>query len=99
MRYDVTAPKWNGWPGPAISFREVLDRDRLCKTLTKLYGIKLEDFERLIELQNRKCKACGDPFTRTNGPQVDHCHSLGHVRGLWCQVTLLDSQAHQVASV
>ena len=47
-----------------------------------LYGITLEEVEKLIVKQNRRCLICSDEFIKT--PHVDHCHTNGHVRGLLC---------------
>ena len=51
------------------------------------YGLTLEQFEELLRAQNNRCRICSQEFS-TKGrfrPCVDHCHSVGHVRGLLCQ--------------
>lgn len=47
------------------------------------FGITLEDYYKISELQNHRCAICGK---EENGKQlaVDHCHETGKVRGLLC---------------
>lgn len=56
------------------------------------YGISFKDYNALVELQDGKCKICGNQeiarhnFTKhTQSLAVDHCHVTGKVRGLLCQ--------------
>jgi hypothetical protein len=55
--------------------------------LHKRYGISLEQFRQMLDVQGGKCAICkvghpgGDAGRRWN---VDHCHSTGKVRGLLC---------------
>jgi hypothetical protein len=56
-----------------------------------VYGIDLEDYNRMFAEQNGVCAACGFPESRieakTKKPKnlaVDHCHTTGRVRGLLC---------------
>lgn len=48
--------------------------------LKRLYGISLDDFERMVVEQDGKCAICGsvEPLC------VDHDHSSGQIRGLLC---------------
>lgn len=52
------------------------------------YGLTLEQFAELHELQRGLCAICGLLMKlNTNGKQacnVDHCHKTGRVRGLLC---------------
>ena len=49
------------------------------------YGITVEDYDRLFELQDGKCAICGDSDTgKFNHLCVDHDHKTGEVRGLLC---------------
>ena len=54
------------------------------------YGISYADFKYIIVTQDGKCKLCGVELTQegTKGgkqrPVLDHCHSVGHVRGVLC---------------
>ena len=53
--------------------------------LQKLYGITLDDYNKMLTEQNHSCKICErhvDEFDRTLA--VDHCHTTGKVRGLLC---------------
>ena len=59
------------------------------KKLLKLYGISLEEYERMYQEQGGLCRICGKPETRkVNGRAVplcvDHEHRTGKVRGLLC---------------
>lgn len=63
-----------------------------CKNCTKdsslcnRYNISLEDYKKLLILQNEQCFLCGtnDPMGPTNMFVVDHCHKTGKIRGLLC---------------
>lgn len=53
--------------------------------LQKLYGITIEDFEAMLEIQNHQCAICNkDISLYGNKTNVDHCHRTGIVRGLLC---------------
>lgn len=57
--------------------------------LIKEYGITLEEFNKMLEDQDHKCKICNKEETREfNGTKwklsVDHCHVTGKIRGLLC---------------
>jgi len=55
------------------------------RDLHKNYGITLEDFNDMIELQEGKCLICNTHLEAlTKGLVVDHCHTTGKVRGLLC---------------
>lgn len=54
------------------------------KTLEKVYGIDLAEYERLLKLQNGKCAICGRKPTGRMRLAVDHDHVTGKVRGLLC---------------
>jgi hypothetical protein len=45
------------------------------------YGLTLDGFNVLLEMQNGLCCCCQEFMTK---PCVDHCHSTGRVRGLLC---------------
>ncbi len=65
---------------------------RQCKdaSLKALYGVSIEDYERIFAAQNGACAICGssDSKAEIGGKKVklhvDHCHSTGQVRGLLC---------------
>jgi len=49
------------------------------------YGIKLEDYNKMLDEQNHCCKICNshkDLFKKALC--VDHCHSSGKIRSLLC---------------
>jgi len=54
--------------------------------LKAAYGITPEQYDKLLESQDRKCAIC---FTKTPGGRtkmffIDHCHDQGNIRGLLC---------------
>lgn len=50
------------------------------------FGIKYEDYDRMLEEQHGVCAICGKPETKPNAKYlaVDHNHETGEVRGLLC---------------
>ena len=38
--------------------------------------------KQLIAKQGGVCCVCGKPFTKVDGPCVDHCHTTGYIRGV-----------------
>ena len=62
------------------------------KQLRRKYGITLEQYNNLFQLQNGLCGICGKSestrrWKKTHGNErlaVDHCHETGVVRGLLC---------------
>ena len=51
----------------------------------KLYGISLEDYNKLFAKQKGCCGCCGKHQTEfERSLAVDHCHHTGEVRGLLC---------------
>ena len=55
------------------------------KNLKFRYGITIEEYDRILELQNFCCAICnthGDDLTKRL--VVDHCHETNNVRGLLC---------------
>lgn len=51
-----------------------------------MYGITVDDFEKIFKEQNKSCAICGysDLTNSKFFPVVDHCHDTGIVRGLLC---------------
>lgn len=66
-----------------VSFRRnTKDRN---KQLKKRYGITLEEYNKLFELQKGCCAICGEHQANLKvSLAVDHCHSTKQVRGLLC---------------
>lgn len=74
-----------------------LDNPEKCKimyskiNLKKLYGLTIEDVERILKNQNYKCAICGREIflhgayvDKSKIARVDHDHKTGKVRGLLC---------------
>lgn len=63
-------------------------RRRLVKdrTLRRLYGITLEQYERMLTAQDGVCAICHMPETTKFGQHlaVDHDHATGKIRALLC---------------
>jgi hypothetical protein len=53
------------------------------KDLLKRYNLTVENYNKLVVIQNNKCKIC-QVLPRTY-LYVDHCHKTGIIRGLLCQ--------------
>ena len=62
-----------------------IERERSYK---KLYGITIEDYNRMLKNQDGKCGICGSDSSFkgevNQNFSVDHCHETGRVRGLLC---------------
>ena len=55
--------------------------------LKRLYGITLDDYNRMLKIQNNRCAICNGTETGRKDIKyfnVDHCHTTGKVRGLLC---------------
>ena len=51
------------------------------------YGITLDDYNRMLKIQNNRCAICNGTETGRKDIKyfnVDHCHTTGKVRGLLC---------------
>lgn len=75
-------------PEGKASLRRVQRR----RALKEIYGLTVEDYDRMVAEQNGLCAICGEPETsaapNTNGAvrvlSIDHDHVTGSVRGLLC---------------
>lgn len=57
------------------------------KYLRETYGIKLSDYDAMLEAQGHKCAICGQDETRFKKKLViDHDHATGEVRQLLCNM-------------
>lgn len=50
----------------------------------KLYGITIDEREKMIEGQKYCCKICGQKFKSQRHAHLDHCHTTGRLRGILC---------------
>ena len=65
---------------------EQLEREKWTQIKYR-YGLEKEDYERILEDQDNKCKVCDKEFD-SNGQStklhIDHCHDSDEVRGFLC---------------
>jgi translation initiation factor 2 beta subunit (eIF-2beta)/eIF-5 len=72
------------------SWRNNAGSDNIKNSVLKsMYGITLDDYNKMSENQLHTCAICKEPETAIrNGKKqklaVDHCHKTGKVRGLLC---------------
>lgn len=59
--------------------------------LKTIYGMTIEEYEKMLFDQDGKCAICREPEKMRKSPNstpfrmsVDHCHSGGQIRGLLC---------------
>ena len=84
-RAEINERKRLRWAAdPEYRARGLADRTRyrLAKRL-KTYGISVEDYERMLALQNGACAICKKKPKRRL-LCLDHCHRTGKLRGLLC---------------
>jgi len=73
--------------------RYTLEKAR-AEHLWRVYGLTIEEYEKILTDQNGLCACCGRSETRRAGRKkrsenvpmlhVDHCHMTGRIRGLLC---------------
>jgi hypothetical protein len=67
------------------SWRAANPRKVKANNLKQSYGLTLEEFDLLMEVQNGLCGICKTPLLPTkSGTHVDHDHATGRIRGLLC---------------
>lgn len=82
-RYREKNPKWFG-QYKAKNGKRIRENNARSR-LRRLYGLELEDVERLIREQQSRCAICKEERDFGRGSLViDHCHTTGKVRGLLC---------------
>jgi hypothetical protein len=62
-------------------------RHRENNRLKRNFGITLEDYEAMAEMQEHRCQICGVRDSGRAGAEkfaVDHCHKTMKIRGLLC---------------
>lgn len=60
-------------------------RRRKHSVLRALYGIGLDDYDRMLCGQHGRCAICGDALDGGKRTHVDHDHCTGAVRALLCK--------------
>lgn len=64
---------------PRANSKEKERRRRLRK-----YGLTDEQYAEMLDQQDGRCAICRTDDYGIKGPQIDHCHDTGQVRGLLC---------------
>ena len=52
--------------------------------LKKTYGITIEEYKKMLYVQNGVCAICEKECVSGRNLAVDHCHETGNIRGLLC---------------
>ena len=58
-----------------------------CSRRLALYGLSMDEYERMAQEQDRRCAICGGTQSRVDSDGalvVDHDHVTGTIRGLLC---------------
>jgi len=81
--------KWRERSPEAIAAWRSANAEKIAqseqKRRLKQYGLDMEQFSALADLQGRRCAICDRPEAEmTRGFHVDHDHETGRVRGLLC---------------
>lgn len=80
----------NGRVGCCKTCKRGYDKDRYCPdrnreaSLRQRYGIGVEDYNSLLDIQEGGCRICGWVPSKEKALCVDHDHDTGKVRGLLC---------------
>jgi len=48
------------------------------------YGLTEDEYNKIFDLQDRRCAVCLTDTPSSKGWQIDHCHASGQVRGILC---------------
>lgn len=65
-------PNWTGF-------------EREDAIIRRQYGISMDDFNKLINIQNSSCAICSKPIEALRRRMnIDHCHETNKVRGILC---------------
>lgn len=68
--------KFKGSPGDKCRYRK--------HHLKRAYGLTLEQYDQMFEVQGGVCAICNGPETNGKRLSVDHDHKTGRIRGLLC---------------
>lgn len=63
------------------------ERIRCWRSIQRLYGLSMSDYNNMLKDQDGKCAICGSSESKTLKTEyldVDHCHKTGKNRGLLC---------------
>lgn len=86
---DANKEKLKDW----VKRDRAQNMDRIRRTtraysITRQYGISLEDYEAMLTSQGKRCAICGTDKAcgrhTDHSWRVDHCHTTGKVRALLC---------------
>jgi len=79
--------KYHGTRREAVArWREENPELYRAQHLQRTYGISLDEYQRMLEVQNGHCATCPSDTPGGRGTwHVDHCHSTGKIRGLLCR--------------
>jgi len=53
--------------------------------LKRAFGIGIEEFDAILELQKGRCAICGASPDNKYSLHLDHCHATGVIRGILCR--------------
>ncbi|ONK09556.1 endonuclease domain-containing protein [Streptomyces sp. MP131-18] len=66
-------------------YRDTNGKDAVFdKSLRRLYGITLEQYQSMVEEQGQRCGLCGEQPDTAKRMHVDHDHATGQIRALLC---------------
>lgn len=74
------------WLDYRKSYNKARKEKNRCWNLRNNYGISLEEWEKLFQLQGSKCKICETETPPSMGWHTDHNHKTGKVRGILCHL-------------
>lgn len=79
------------------------DKVRLME-IKRDYGLSAEEYLKMIESQNNKCKICSSGPKGKRPLVIDHCHKTGKIRGLLCYrcnraIVILDDKEHMEKAI
>jgi hypothetical protein len=66
-------------------YRATNGKDRVFdQSLRRLYGITLDEYNRMLSAQEHLCGLCGELPDTARRMHVDHSHATGEIRALLC---------------
>jgi len=71
----------------AAMWRAKNPEKQMANDIRSKYGLELDQYKKMLELQDYKCSICGKdhtPSTKKGRLSVDHDHKTGKIRGLIC---------------